>query len=309
MCGICGGWDLKTEMEIADPLSRSGLFARCSTCGTLNFVPFAETAAYSGNYYGCGDQKIPGIAGMIRKRSVRVRAGEVCRRSGRPGVCLDIGCGDGDFLATMKDLGWQVRGSELPGRAYDRAASRLPGLIHCGAAFDESCRDGEFDMITLWQVFEHLPNPLQVIQQVKRILRDGGGLAISVPDPSSWQALLGKGHWLHLDPPRHLHLLRPDQLAVFLESQGFELLAVKHPWLEYGPVGFVQTCLNCLGFSRDGFFEHLKAGWSGVSFPRRLMMSLAVLVLLPFGIVFALAESAFHRSATFEIYARKKVRA
>lgn len=228
------------------------------------------------------------------------------RHAGRTGRIFDFGCGDGDFLTAMQSCGWDCYGSELAGSAYERAAARFPGRIVCGEdGFAAATpRDDRFDAVSIWQVFEHLPDPRGFLGEVRERLTPEGLFSVGVPDPTSWQAVWGGRHWLHLDPPRHLNLCSPAALGSLLKESGFHVLGTRHPWVEYGPVGVVQTALNLAGFPRDRFFEAMKSGGGRVGNGLRMPDVLCASLLLVPAVVFSAVEAAFKRSATFEMYAR-----
>ncbi len=160
----------------------------------------------------------------------------------------------------------------------------------------------------MWQVFEHLENPGEVLMACRNLLAEGGILAIGVPNPESWQARWGRENWLHLDPPRHLHLQSIRTLIRQAEELSFEWVATRYPWLEFGPIGWLQTAINKLGFSRDYFFERMKDRWSGVPIPSRIAWNiLAALLALPV-FVLSLLEWMCWRTPTYEVYLRHRRR-
>lgn len=295
------------KFSVKEPSDRAGDFHECQTCHFLSFQSRVSLSAYPPEYYGGGARKIGGLGGVVRDFSVRKRSAEVVNRTGKPGRIFDFGCGDGDFLAAMHSHGWECFGSELEGPAYDRCAVRFPGRIVCGADgfAASSLTDNFFDAVSIWQVFEHLPDPRSLLGLVRRRMKPGGLFAIGVPDPTSWQAVLGGRHWLHLDPPRHLHLCSPAALESLLNESGFQVLGTRHPWVEYGPIGVVQTALNIAGFPRDRFFEAMKSGCGGRtgSVTRMLDVFCSCLLLAP-AVAFSAIEATFRNSATFEMYAR-----
>jgi 2-polyprenyl-3-methyl-5-hydroxy-6-metoxy-1,4-benzoquinol methylase len=130
---------------------------------------------------------------------------------------LDVGCGGGDFIATMRGLGWKVSGVETDPVAVERARGRELDVHQGdleGAAFD----DMSFDAITLAHVIEHVHEPRRLLAECRRILKPGGTLVILTPNSAG----LGHRHfgkdWMALDPPRHIHLFNPSNMRRLLES-------------------------------------------------------------------------------------------
>jgi putative addiction module CopG family antidote len=105
---------------------------------------------------------------------------------------LDIGCGSGFYLAALREAGWDGEGIE-PGETAAQFARKHCGLpVHNSNAEEAlaACRDGSFDLVTMWHVLEHLPDPAKVLAEVRRILRPGGTLMLEVPNFSSiWSVL------------------------------------------------------------------------------------------------------------------------
>lgn len=303
-CRVCGSNSLAQHCLIEKPVSRAGVFYFCSVCEALSFHAAHHTYAYAGDYYGCGNSKVGGLAHGIRCLSAIWRADFVGNLVGK-GHCLDIGCGDGEFLMAMLSRGWSVKGTELQGAACERAKKKLPGQIICTAQFESTAEPSSCKLITMWQVFEHLENPRQVLERCRNLLSAEGILAIGVPNPISWQALWGKRDWLHFDPPRHLHLENLQTLVREAEGLGFTCIAVRYPWVEFGPIGWLQTLMNKLGFSRDYFFEKMKDRWAQASILSQIVWTLLAFLLAFPAFFLAFLESLYKRSATYEVYFRR----
>lgn len=131
----------------------------------------------------------------------------------RPARVLDIGCATGRFLSLMQRKGWQVAGVEMNSAAAQRARNALGADIHSGAFSTASFVDGTFDVVTMFHVLEHLPDPLLTLQRINSLLRPGGFVVILVPNANNLEFWLLRG----LDPnpvdiPRHLYHFSPKTL-------------------------------------------------------------------------------------------------
>jgi 2-polyprenyl-3-methyl-5-hydroxy-6-metoxy-1,4-benzoquinol methylase len=139
-----------------------------------------------------------------------------------PGKLLEIGCGNGDYLARMKGLGWDVEGIEIDPVAcrYARQTHRL--LIHeCSVERKNYC-DDTFDAIVVNDVIEHVFDPISLLKECRRIVKQGGLTVVLTPNAE------GNGHsvfgenWIGLDPPRHIFLFSPKTLEMTAHLAGFK---------------------------------------------------------------------------------------
>jgi 2-polyprenyl-3-methyl-5-hydroxy-6-metoxy-1,4-benzoquinol methylase len=128
---------------------------------------------------------------------------------------LDVGCGAGDFIAMMRELGWAVTGLETDPIAVERARAR--GLdVHHGQLESAELDEMSFDAITIAHVVEHVHDPSRLLAQCRRLLKPGGAVVITTPNSSSWGHRHFGRDWLPLDPPRHLHLFNPQNMRRLL---------------------------------------------------------------------------------------------
>ena len=150
------------------------------------------------------------------------------------GRVLDIGCGTGEFLAWLLSLApdWSVEGIDISETACELA--REEGLrCSVGTLFDQDFADGSFDLVTMWNVLEHLHDPRAVLSEVARILTPGGHLALVVPTMSSAQARRFGGRWWVLQLPQHLVFFDHATLREHLEAVGFEVQKLTPRQLTY----------------------------------------------------------------------------
>ncbi len=111
------------------------------------------------------------------------------------GRVLDVGCASGMFLDLMADRGFEVVGVEPSKVLYEKAKSRLQGrgtILGC-ALQNAELAGTYFDLLTLWDVLEHVTEPLRFLGLCASLVRPGGYVVANVPDLETWQArLLGK---------------------------------------------------------------------------------------------------------------------
>lgn len=142
---------------------------------------------------------------------------------GKDARLLDLGCGNGAFLAQMRVAGWHVTGLDLDERAVQAAQS--VGLdVRCGELKESTFPPASFDVITLNHVIEHLPHPVETLSICQRLLRSGGVIWIGTPNLSSRGHEVFGRDWFALDPPRHLVIFTPKSLRIALERAGFDIV-------------------------------------------------------------------------------------
>jgi SAM-dependent methyltransferase len=139
---------------------------------------------------------------------------------GKPRL-LDVGCGEGDFLAEMQALGWEAEGIDPSANAV--AVARRRGVrVAQGGLEDVSLDEAAFDAITFRLVFEHLRNPVTALLTCRRALRPSGILWIAAPNLTSEASRFFGGDWIFLEPPRHAVLYTPSSLTRLLTRTGFQ---------------------------------------------------------------------------------------
>ncbi len=133
---------------------------------------------------------------------------------------LDVGCSFGFLLSLAKERGFEPTGVDLSLNAVRYVGDRLRLPVHHGTLFDAKFPDGAFDVVTMVGVFEHVPNPLETLREISRILRPGGLLAVEVPN-ANFNLLRGRLHasWFYIG--NHLLNFTPRALVTALEMSGF----------------------------------------------------------------------------------------
>jgi 2-polyprenyl-3-methyl-5-hydroxy-6-metoxy-1,4-benzoquinol methylase len=146
------------------------------------------------------------------------RAGTMYLGGIKPGKVLDVGCGNGAFLALMRSAGWDVAGLETDPKAARLASERLGVPIHVGQLCQGAYETSSFDAVTLHHVIEHVYDPIGVMAECRRILKPDGLLVVVTPNLASVGHRWFGANWRGLEPPRHLHLFTSEALAVCARS-------------------------------------------------------------------------------------------
>ena len=146
----------------------------------------------------------------------------------RPGSSLlDVGSNFGHFLkAVSPDL--VGRGLELSPAAVRWGRENLGVDAHVGSAYaiPDTLR-GPHDAVCLWDVIEHLEQPLLALREAHAVLKPGGYLFLSTPDAGSFAARLLGRRWHYLDPVQHLHLFARSNLVDALQRSGFRVVVFR----------------------------------------------------------------------------------
>jgi SAM-dependent methyltransferase len=149
-----------------------------------------------------------------------------------------VGCGSGLFL---KALGVKGTGMDVSSRAAAAAWRRygVPAIVGelTAAPFGES----SFDLISMFHVLEHLPDPAAYLRAARRLLAPGGRLVVQTPHLDCWQYRAFGASWTGLDIPRHLHDFRLKDLRRLLEVCGFRIARVKHFSWRDNPASLATT--------------------------------------------------------------------
>ncbi len=133
---------------------------------------------------------------------------------------LDVGCGDGSLLRMMLEYGWDCQGLDFDDGAVRNAARK--GLhVACGTLEEQRYAEAAFDAITMSHVIEHVPEPLALLSECRRILKPGGRLVLVTPNSQSLGRKMFGSSWSHLAPPYHLRIFSPHSLSTLASRAGF----------------------------------------------------------------------------------------
>jgi SAM-dependent methyltransferase len=161
---------------------------------------------------------------LLQRTWTAGRLAAVSRLRPAPVRLLEIGSGYGLFLATARDLGYAVQGVELSRTGSGHARSVLGLDVYCGQL--SQAPNDEADIICFWDTLEHVPDPLDFLQEVRRRLRPDGVFALSVPYFSSLPARLLRSRWWTLKPEQHIWHFTPGTLQLLAARAGLVITSV-----------------------------------------------------------------------------------
>jgi SAM-dependent methyltransferase len=142
------------------------------------------------------------------------------------GTILDLGCSSGSFLASLKKPDWIPFGIEMSEDVAQFARKRSGAEVFVGDILQARFQEGSFDVITCFDVLEHVYEPRKVLERVYHWLKPGGIFYILVPNIESGEARLFGSYWYGLELPRHLSHFSPTSLGRLAESVGFRSASV-----------------------------------------------------------------------------------
>ena len=161
---------------------------------------------------------------LVRKISISMKYSLVSKffNSGR---VLDIGCGTGDFLQKCSEKKWRTQGIEPSEIARKQAIKNYN--LDVDEDTDLKKLKGEFDIITMWHVLEHVTELNSTISEIKRLLSKDGKTVIAVPNLESFDSSYYKKYWAAYDLPIHLYHFSKDSIIKLFENHGFSLIKTK----------------------------------------------------------------------------------
>jgi SAM-dependent methyltransferase len=217
---------------------------RCVQCGVgfYSGTPGAteRRALYSRTYFTEGGAGYPDYVGdqTTHRRQARYYLRQFKRRGISTGRLLDVGCATGFFLDEARLQGWDVYGYDISDYAVQHARDVLGLPVVCDDFVDAEVQEGSFDLVTLFNVFEHLPSPWALEEKLARVTRPGGHLAIETWDRSSLVARLLRGRWHQYAPPSVLFYHDRASLLQLFSSSRWRLVgygrSIKWISLEHG---------------------------------------------------------------------------
>ena len=207
-------------------------YVRCARCQAVSVRPMPSPEVLDAHYqdpaYFAGDEETGyrNYADMHKALAPHFqrRLHTLVDAAGSKGRLLDFGCADGYFLELAQSAGWQIAGVEMAREMAEHTSRRLGPQIVPSL---DGLSDRLFDAITLWEVVEHLPQPIATLNQLHQRLRPGGVLMLSTPNADHWQAIHEPETWSSYRPPAHLVLFTARSLPMALHSAGFERISIR----------------------------------------------------------------------------------
>jgi SAM-dependent methyltransferase len=224
-CGEVAAHSVLVGGDIQHGLPGEFTLVQCEGCGLLYLNPRLSGAAlsayYPEDYYAhLAVRKRNWLQQLDYEYGIEKRFREIRRYVPQPGCMLDVGCGTGDFLVGMRERGWKVRGIELSAQAVRHAREGWGLDVQATSLEEAELAPNSLDLVTLWNVLEHLPDPKGALRRIERALRPGGVVVFAVPNFQSYDRQLFGRYWIGYDLPRHLYLFPEPVLRSMLSEVG-----------------------------------------------------------------------------------------
>ena len=268
-CSLCGNALFQSLTD-----ARLTHLCRCGTCGLVQVrafpAPHELHEIYGEGYFQSENSAEMGYTDYAADRDLIVRTAHrrlksIERVAPAKGRLLDVGCALGFFLLAAEKGGWDVAGVDISAHAAGYARETLGLDARAGMLEDTGFEERSFDVLTMWDVVEHVPSPVETLRICAGLLKDGGLVALSTPDIGSRVARLTKARWMGFKlAEEHLYYFSRKTMALALEQAGFEVLETrstgkdisldffaKRLVLYAGPASkFAAKVLSCTGLGR-----------------------------------------------------------
>ena len=143
------------------------------------------------------------------------------------GTLLDLGCSSGSFLEFMRGESWKLYGIEMSEEGAKAARAKSGAEVFVGNILDAPFPRESFDVITCFDVLEHLYEPRRVMARVGEWLRPGGIFYVLVPNVDCAEGRIFGSYWHGLELPRHLFHYSPASLKFLAESAGLREVSLE----------------------------------------------------------------------------------
>ena len=241
-CPVCKSTQIQPQLSAKDYTVSGEIFSivACNNCThlfTQNVAQQNEIGKYyaSENYISHSDTQIGLVNKLyhsIRKRTLQSKQRLIERETEKSnGNILDIGCGTGAFLNTMKTGGWKITGLE-PDETARVKAKTFYGIEPQPSINIFNLSENSYDAITMWHVLEHVHQLHEYIEQLKNVLTKQGKIFIAVPNYTSYDAQHYGQFWAAYDVPRHLYHFSPASMKKLVEQHGLTIKKIKPMWFD-----------------------------------------------------------------------------
>ena len=218
-CPVCNGGDF---VELFKKLDEP--FVKCVNCGLVLINPrpvYAQVLdTYDNDYSLTYANKAKKKMRRVRRWINRVKKGYV-----HQGRWLDVGCSVGFVVMAAEEAGFEGHGVDVQSWGIDYGSNVLKlNHLRCGILEEQAYPDNYFDVISLYDVIEHVPDLNRTVTELKRILNQDGIIDIITPDIDHWRVPKPLSEWKEIKPSEHLYYFNNKTLTRLLDKHGLTII-------------------------------------------------------------------------------------
>ena len=226
-CPVCGHAGAREWLQAPDRFHgrrQSYVLVRCLAC-SLVWVTHPPRPEEMHEHYTEDYLRLISAAGENSPGRWGFRKVAVAQYK-QSGSLLDLGCSSGAFLEFFKGESWRLYGIEMSAACAKRAEAKSGAQVFVGDIVKAPFAPKSFDVITCFDVLEHLYEPRQVMAKVVGWLKPGGIFYVFVPNVDSAEARVFGSYWCGLELPRHLFHYSPASLRCLANSVGLQEISL-----------------------------------------------------------------------------------
>jgi len=246
-----------------------GSYVRCNKCDMIFLNPVFKEPMLKEYYMNLDTEQTTIVENESDfYREIYTMGLKKIKRNTQVGSILDIGCGGGFFLDIAKENNWVTSGIE-PCKSDREICKKKDHQVQESL---DNIGNKKFDVITLWDVFEHIPSPNQYLYRLSSLLEDNGLVFIQTPNSNSIASRVLQNKCNMFDGLEHVNIYNPETIELVLKNNGFAIvdictviseLGVVNNYLNYrGPYfGDMQHNSNVLGFINEKTIHNHMLGY------------------------------------------------
>jgi SAM-dependent methyltransferase len=228
VCPLCGQSSPRVWLRAPDRLhgrQQNYTIVRCSVC-SVAWLSNPPRPNEMHHHYTDAYHKLISAAGETSPWRWESHKEELTQYT-QSGAILDLGCSSGAFLESLRGESWELHGIDMSLDCAKRAEARTGSNVFVGDILEAPFPRESFDVITCFDVLEHLYEPRRVMAKVTEWLKPGGIFHVQVPNVDSAEARVFGSYWHGLELPRHLFHYSPASLKFLAQSAGLREVSLE----------------------------------------------------------------------------------
>lgn len=273
----------------------------CKDCA-LGWIKRIPKVTYEEEYYTSGSSILKQLYNPIEHTFYKIRNNYASVK--KPAIWIDVGAGDGNYLENVlakKKIGVEISAS-------GRKTMKNKGIQVLTNSQFLKTKKLHADVISFWQVVEHVTSPAIYIQAAEKNLKKNGKLIIAVPNAASWELQFFGKYWFHLAPLYHIWHFSPKSMTKLLKQNNLKIETIDYWAVEHHLTGTLQTFINRTTKSEDLLHKLIRRrqNLKNLTFDQKVWISFWCTLGLPAVVIFWTFSSLTKRPGTFVIVASKQ---